>query len=135
MVCSGSATRRERRPFAVGFIHRTGVRGFSANLKDAMGNLAFKIYAGGMGPCRRTGGLEAVPAGDDGMVGRENFVQTLGIRAPTDHINVRILQNMISGSHLTLGLGTRMSTPSVYVVVWAPALRMLRSSKLQETRP
>ena len=35
-------------------------------------------------------------------------------------INIRILQTMISGIPLTLGLGTRMSAPSVYVVSWGP---------------
>ena len=37
------------------------------------------------------------------------------------YINIRILQNMISGSPLIWGLGTRMSDPYVYVVLWAPS--------------
>ena len=41
-------------------------------------------------------------------------------KAPKDHINIRILQIMISGIPLILGLGTRMSCPYVYVVLWAP---------------
>ena len=40
----------------------------------------------------------------------------LQIRGPRDHINRRILQTMISGILLVLGLGTRMSDPSVYIV-------------------
>ena len=37
-------------------------------------------------------------------------------RGPTDHINTRILQTMVSGIPLLLGLGTRISDPYVYVV-------------------
>ena len=40
--------------------------------------------------------------------------------AQKDHINIRILHAMISGIPLVLGLGTRLSDPFVYVVVWAP---------------
>ena len=36
-------------------------------------------------------------------------------RAPTDLINIRILQIMISSIPLVLGLGTKMSDPYVYV--------------------
>ena len=42
------------------------------------------------------------------------------IRGPKDHINIRILQTMISGIPLVLGLGTRMSDPYVYLVLWGP---------------
>ena len=42
------------------------------------------------------------------------------IRAVRDHINIRILQTMVSGFPLLWGLGTRMSDPCVYVVFWAP---------------
>ena len=45
---------------------------------------------------------------------------TSATRGPKDHINIRILQTMISGIPLILGLGTRMSDPYVYVVLWAP---------------
>ena len=41
-------------------------------------------------------------------------------RAPEDHINIRILQTLLSGIPLILGLGTRMSAPYVDVVCWAP---------------
>ena len=44
-------------------------------------------------------------------------------RGPKDHINIRILQSMICGFPLILGLGTRMSDPYVYVVFWAPETR------------
>ena len=37
-------------------------------------------------------------------------------RDPKNHINVKILQTMISGIRLVLGLGGRMSDPCVYVV-------------------
>ena len=37
-------------------------------------------------------------------------------RAAKDHINIRILQTMIPGVPLILGLGTRMSDPYVCVV-------------------
>ena len=40
--------------------------------------------------------------------------------APQDHINIRILQTMISAIPLILGLETKMSDPYVYVVFWAP---------------
>ena len=42
--------------------------------------------------------------------------------APKVHMNIRILQTLISGIPLILGLGTRMSDPYVYVVCWAPNL-------------
>ena len=42
------------------------------------------------------------------------------IRDPKDHINIRILQNRISGIPLILSLRTRMSDPCVHVVFWAP---------------
>ena len=35
-------------------------------------------------------------------------------RGPKEHINMRILQTMISGIRRILGLGTRMSDPYVY---------------------
>ena len=38
----------------------------------------------------------------------------------TWYVNIRILQSMVSGIPLILGLGTRMSDPYVYVVFWAP---------------
>ena len=41
-------------------------------------------------------------------------------RGPKDHISIRILQKMVSGMPLMLGLGARMSDPYVYVVFWAP---------------
>ena len=41
------------------------------------------------------------------------------IRPPKSHINMRIIQNMISGIPLILGLGIRKSYPYVDVVVWA----------------
>ena len=41
------------------------------------------------------------------------------MRAPEDHLGNRILQNRISGIPPKMGLGTRMSDPDVYVVVWA----------------
>ena len=37
------------------------------------------------------------------------------VRGPKDHINIRILQTMISGIPLILSLGTRMSDRYVYV--------------------
>ena len=40
-------------------------------------------------------------------------------RGPNDHINRRILQNMISGMPLIFGLGTSMSDPYVYVTSWS----------------
>ena len=40
-------------------------------------------------------------------------------RAPKDHIEIRILQTMISGIRLGWGLGSRLSDPFVYVVFWA----------------
>ena len=40
--------------------------------------------------------------------------------AQKDHINIRIVHAMICGIPLVSGLGTRMSDPYVYVVVWAP---------------
>ena len=40
-----------------------------------------------------------------------------------DHISRGILQTMIFGIPLILGLGTRMSDPSVYVVFWAPRIQ------------
>ena len=43
----------------------------------------------------------------------------LVIRGPKDHINIRILQTMISGIPLMLGLGTRMSDAHVFAVCWA----------------
>ena len=43
------------------------------------------------------------------------------VRAPKDHIHIRILPTMVSGIPLIWGLGTRMSDPSVWVVFWAPA--------------
>ena len=42
-------------------------------------------------------------------------------RAPKDHINIRILQVIISGILSILGLRTRMD-PYVHVVFWAPTL-------------
>ena len=45
------------------------------------------------------------------------------IRAPKDHINMRITQNMISGIDPVYGLSTRISDPYVYVVLWAPIYR------------
>ena len=42
------------------------------------------------------------------------------IRGPEEHINIRILQTMISSIPLIFGLSTRMSDPYVYVVFWAP---------------
>ena len=41
------------------------------------------------------------------------------IRGPKDHIDLGILQTMISGLPLMLGLGTRMSDPYVHVALWA----------------
>ena len=40
------------------------------------------------------------------------------ITGPKDHISIRMLQIMVSGILLVLGLGTRMSDPYVYVVFW-----------------
>ena len=37
-----------------------------------------------------------------------------------DQMNIKILQTMISGISLILGLGIGMSDPYVYVVFWAP---------------
>ena len=39
-------------------------------------------------------------------------------RDPNDHINIRILQTMISGIPLILGLGSRVSDPYVYIVLY-----------------
>ena len=36
------------------------------------------------------------------------------------YMNMRILQNMISGIPVVLGLGTRESDPYAYVFFWAP---------------
>ena len=44
-------------------------------------------------------------------------------RAPRDHIKMRILQSMVSGIPLILGLGTRVSDPCVSVVFWGPMNR------------
>ena len=41
-------------------------------------------------------------------------------------INIRILQTMVSGILLALGLRTRMQNPYVYVVFRAPSGRALR---------
>ena len=41
-------------------------------------------------------------------------------RAPKDHINMGTLHNMISGVPPSIGPGTRMSDPYVFVVFWAP---------------
>ena len=46
-------------------------------------------------------------------------------RGPEDHINMRVLQTMISGIFFILGLRTRMSDPYVYVVFWAPNVEWL----------
>ena len=43
------------------------------------------------------------------------------------HQHTRILQNMISGIPLILGLGARISDPYVYVVFWAPRKRRPQS--------
>ena len=40
---------------------------------------------------------------------------------PKDHINKRILQIMVSGIPLILGLRARMEAPYVYVGFWAPS--------------
>ena len=53
-------------------------------------------------------------------VGVEEGTEPCIDRGPKDYINIRILQTMISGIPLILGLGTRMSDPYVYVVLWAP---------------
>ena len=47
--------------------------------------------------------------------------------------NIRILQSMISGIPLILGLGARMSDPCVYVVFWAPkhTCRLIRYPSLK----
>ena len=48
---------------------------------------------------------------------------------PKDHINIRILHNLVSG-----GLRTRMSDPYAYVVFWAPryvAIRFVHPSLFQ----
>ena len=42
------------------------------------------------------------------------------IRAPKHKVNVRILQTMISGIPIILGLGTITSDPHVDVVFWVP---------------
>ena len=55
-------------------------------------------------------------------------------RAPKDHINIRILQTMISGFPLKLGLGTRMSDPCVYVVFWAPKVSALQAAVFARRR-
>ena len=48
----------------------------------------------------------------------DRFSQRLG--APKDHINTRILETMVSGIPLILGLGTRMPDPDVSVVLLGP---------------
>ena len=42
------------------------------------------------------------------------------------HINIRILQTIISGILLILGVATRMSDPCVYVVFWDPSFGVPR---------
>ena len=52
--------------------------------------------------------------------GWKNGLGTIYARGLSDDINIRILQTMISGVPLMLGLGTRMSDPYAYVVFGAP---------------
>ena len=48
------------------------------------------------------------------------MIHSAGVGSPEYHINIRILQTMISGITLLLGLGTRISDPYVYEAFWAP---------------
>ena len=50
-------------------------------------------------------------------------------QCPADFINMRILQNMISGISLILGLGTSKRDPYSCVAFWAPASASLRPSR------
>ena len=43
--------------------------------------------------------------------------------------SIRILENMISGIPLILGLGNRMSDPYAYVVSWSPRRTILESAQ------
>ena len=43
------------------------------------------------------------------------------MKGPKDYINISVLQDMISGISLLLGLGTRMRDPCVYVAFSAPS--------------
>ena len=63
---------------------------------------------------------DTVRAERDPFVGIEK--QPCRHRDPRDHIHIRILQTMISGTPLILGLGARMSDPDVYVVFRAPKI-------------
>ena len=45
---------------------------------------------------------------------------SIHMRGPKGHINLRILQTMVSGIPLAWFLGTRLLDPFVYVVVWGP---------------
>ena len=60
---------------------------------------------------------------------------TGGFRAPKDQTNIRILQTVISGIPLILGLGTKMSDPYVYVVFWAPSCRKFQIGDLKGQLP
>ena len=50
---------------------------------------------------------------------RKSWTPRAQTRAPKDHLNIRILQTMISGFPLVLGRGIRMWDPCVCVVFWA----------------
>ena len=48
------------------------------------------------------------------------FARLLSVRAPRDDINIKILQSMISGIPLIVGLRTRMRDSYVYAVFEIP---------------
>ena len=58
------------------------------------------------------------------MISGIPLVLSLGARM-SDHVNIKILQNMSSGIPLVLSLGARMSDPDVYVAFWAPTKEQL----------
>ena len=55
------------------------------------------------------------------------------IRGPKDHTNIRILEAMISGIPLMLGLRTRMPDPSVDVGFWALSMEEKLQTKRQSS--
>ena len=59
-------------------------------------------------PRRRLGYKGASASVDNRCLGLTTYEGVPFDRAPKDQINIRILQNIISGIHLILGLGTRM---------------------------
>ena len=78
------------------------------------------VTVGGTDPRDSTVGFQVAHASF--KPGTVDFLLVCILRDPTDHLNIRILQNCISGIPLVLNLGTGMSDPYVYVVFWAPTV-------------